>query len=225
MHITLPSLHWFSFQGTIAYLEALLPRITIPLLESLQVCFFNQLTYSIPNLQQLMSAAGNLRFNTATLTFAMDYLVLIVYPHKGARMCTLEMTLAGGHLDWRVACTAQVLHALRTRFSVLEHLTLAHRRHFLEWNNNADHTQWRELLGPFDGVRTLHINLELIGQLSCALKPSEGESPMELLPELQDISYSVFWSLPDAFTPFVDARRKAGHPINVIHPGLNHGGS
>ena len=80
MHITLPSLHWFSFQGTIAYLEALLPRITIPLLESLQVCFFNQLTYSIPNLQQLMSAAGNLRFNTATLTFAMDYLVLIVYP-------------------------------------------------------------------------------------------------------------------------------------------------
>jgi hypothetical protein len=49
MHVTLPSLRWFAFLGASAYLEALLPRVTIPLLERLQVQFFNQLTYSIPN--------------------------------------------------------------------------------------------------------------------------------------------------------------------------------
>jgi hypothetical protein len=81
--------------------------LTAVLLERLQVQFFNQVTYSIPNLQQFMSAAGNLRLNTATLTFSMEYLVVMVYPHKGARILTLEMGLGGKHLDWQVACAAQ----------------------------------------------------------------------------------------------------------------------
>jgi hypothetical protein len=50
MRVTLPSLRWFAFQGISDYLEVLLLRVTIPLLERLQVKFFNQLTYSIPNL-------------------------------------------------------------------------------------------------------------------------------------------------------------------------------
>src|SRR5258708_19979969 len=54
MHVALPSLRWFGFQGISAYLEALLPRITVPLLKRLQVHFFSQLTYSIPNLEQFM---------------------------------------------------------------------------------------------------------------------------------------------------------------------------
>ncbi len=218
MHVALPSLRWFGFQGISAYLEALLPRITVPLLKRLQVHFFSQLTYSIPNLEQFMSAAGNLRLNTATLTFAVDCLIVTMYPQKGARMFALEMLLGGGHLDGQVACAAQVFHTLRSRFSVLEHLSLEYRRRSIssEWNNEADRTQWRELLRPFDKVNSLHVDGELVGQLSRALKPSEGESPTELLLELQELSYFPVRSLP-GFTPFVDARRKAGCPITVIH--------
>ena len=47
MRVTLPNLHWLGFKGTSAYLETLLPRLTVPLLEKLQVYFFNQLTYPI----------------------------------------------------------------------------------------------------------------------------------------------------------------------------------
>jgi hypothetical protein len=93
MRLTLPSLRWFAFLGASAYLEALLPRVTIPLLERLQVNFFNQLTYSTPNLQQFMGTAGNLRLNTATLTFTMDYIVVMVYPHKGARMSHIGVAI------------------------------------------------------------------------------------------------------------------------------------
>ncbi len=121
MRVTLPSLRWFAFQGVGDYLEALLLRVTIPLLERLQVKFYNQLTDPILNLQELVSAAGNLQLNTATITFTMDYLVVMMYPHKGARTFSLEMTLGGRHLDWQVALTAQVFHTLRTAFSVLEH--------------------------------------------------------------------------------------------------------
>jgi hypothetical protein len=218
MRATLPSLRWFGFQGASAYLEALLPQMTIPLLEKLQVSFFNQLTYPIPNLQQLMSAAGNLRLNTAALTFQLNCLVMHVYPHKGESMYTLQMVLGGKHLDWQVACAAQVFHMLRARFSVLEHLTLQYRRHSMssEWNNKADRTQWRELLMSFDNLKTLHVDRVLVGQLSRSLQPSNGQSPTELLPELQELSYSGRRPLRDAFTPFVYARRKAGRPMAVI---------
>ena len=168
-----------------------------------------------------MSAAGSFRLNAATLKFAMDYIVVMVCPHKGARMFTLQMSFGGRHLDWQVACSAQVFHTLRTTFSVLEHLSLEYRRHTIssEWNNEADRTQWREFLMSFDNLKTLRMDSQesaFVGQLSRSLQSSEGESPTELLPELQELSYSTGGSLPDAFDPFVDARRKAGRPMAVI---------
>jgi len=221
MHATLPSLRWFAFQRASGYLEALLPRVTIPLLDRLQVLFFNQLTYSIPNLQQIISDAENLRLNNCTLSFGMEYLFVVVYPHKeaGLLLFTFQMNLGGKHLDWQVACAAQAFHMLRERFSELEDLTLEYRRHSIssEWNDEADRTQWRELLGSFNNLKTLCVDIELVGQLSRSLQPSDGESPTELLPELQELSYSG-GSLDDAFMPFVDARRKAGCPVALIRP-------
>ncbi len=217
MHVALPSLRWFGFRGASAYLEALLPRVTVPHLERLQVQFFNRLTYSIPNLQQFMSAT-HLRLYTATLNFYMDYIVVMVYPHEGARVFTLELLIGAKHLDWQVACITQVFRTLRTIFSVLEHLTLKYCRHSIssEWNNEADRTQWRELLGSFGNLKTLCVEMPLVGQLSRSLQPSEGESPTELLPKLRELSYFGRWSLRGAFAPFVDARRKAGRPMAVI---------
>jgi hypothetical protein len=216
---TLPNLRWFGFQGASAYLEALIPCVTMPLIERLQVSFFNQLTYSIPHLQQFMGTAENLRLNSATLTFLLDHLTLVVYPHKGARMFTLVMAISGRHLDWQVASTAQVLQTLRTVFSAVEHFTLESKRHLIssEWKNEADRAQWRELLGTFDNVKTLLVDDELVEQISRSLQPGDGESPTDLLPELQELSYPAR-SPENAFTPFVDARQKADRPVTVIHP-------
>jgi hypothetical protein len=218
MHVTLPNLRWFGFHGVSAYLEALLPRVTIPHLERLQVQFFSRLTYSIPNLQQFMSAA-DLRLHTATLRFSIDYIVVRVYPDEGARVPTLELLLGAKHLDWQVGIITQVFHTLRTVFSVLEHLTLNSPRHSIssEWNNEADRTQWRELLRSFGNLKTLRVEMPFVRQLSHSLQPIvEGESPTELLPKLRELSYFGRWSLRGAFTPFVDARRKAGRPVAVI---------
>jgi hypothetical protein len=218
MRVTFPNLRWLAFQGASAYLEALLPWVTIPLLEKIQVYFFNQLTYSIPHLQQFMSTAGNLRPKTATLTFGKDYLHVKAYPHKGTRISTLSMLLSGRHLDWQVASTAQVFHTLGTVFSAVEHLTLESDRHFMssEWNNEADPTQWRDLLGAFGNVKTLQVGYGLVEQLSRALQPGEGESPTELLTKLQELSYFSIGASHNEFTLFVDACQKAGRPITMV---------
>jgi hypothetical protein len=220
MRVTLPNLRWLAFQGASIYLEELLPWITAPLLEKLQLLFFNQLRYSIPQLQRFMRTAGNLRLKTATLTVHKDYLYVKTYPHKGARMCTVSMLLGGRHLDWQVASAAQVFNTLNAVFSAVEHLTLEYASDRIsissEWNNEADRTQWRELLGSFGNVKTFFVDGELVGQLSCALQPCEGESPTELLPELQELSYFAIGPSHNAFTLFVDARQKVGRPVTVV---------
>ena len=217
-HVTLPNLRWLAFQGASAYLEAVLPRLTIPLLERFQVYFSSQLTYPIPHLQQFITA-GKLRLglNTATLTFREDYLYLTAYPHKGAKMYTLDMML--GYFDWLDAPTAQVFHEFKAVFSAIEHLTLESESGFVgSESDEADHTQWRELLELFANVKTLSVDGQLVEQLSRAVQPDGGESHRELLPELQELSYSMIGASRDSFIPFIDARKKAGRPVTVIHP-------
>jgi hypothetical protein len=218
-HVTLPNLRWLGFKGASAYLEALLSHVTIPLLEKLQVYFFSQLSYPIPHLQQSMTAAENLRLGTIMLSFREDYLNVRAYPYKGAKLYTLSMELSGRNLDWQVASATQVFQTLSASFSAVDHLTLEYSRHLvsLEWNNEADRTQWRGLLGLFGNVKTVLVAGDLVGQVSCAIQPGEGESPTELLPELQELSYSTMGSSLDIFAPFIDARQKAGHPVTVVH--------
>ena len=238
--VTLSNLRRLGFQGASAYLEALLSQVTIPLIEKLQIYFFNQLTYSIPRLQQVVSTAENLRLKTATLSFCEDYMAATAYPHEEAKLFALSVDLGGRHLDWQVASAAQAFQTLRTVSSAVEHLSLEYDRHTIssEWNNEADRTQWRELLGSFGNVKTIYVYSELVGQLSQALQPGEGESSAELLPELHELhelhnpdelhdpdklhdpdepSYSAIDASHNAFTSFIDARQKAGIPVTLIH--------
>ena len=74
------------------------------------------------------------------------------------------MEVGGKHLDWQVSSAAQVFHALSAVFSVVEHLTLIFARPVIssEWNNEADRTQWRELLGVFGKAETLSVEGGLV---------------------------------------------------------------
>ena len=117
--VTLPNLRWLGFRGTNDYLEALLPHLTIPLLETLQVYFFNRMIYSIPHLRQLISAARNLRIKTATFRFRRDCLNVEAYPIRGP-----------GCILWRRRSAADTLTGrwyLQCKFFTRS------ERYFLQW--------------------------------------------------------------------------------------------
>ncbi|KAH9981814.1 hypothetical protein BJV74DRAFT_887319 [Russula compacta] len=218
-HVTLPNLRWFALGGVSAYLEALLPRMTTPLLNKLQIAFFNfnQFTFSVPHLLEFLATAKNLRSSSASIAFWAKGVVIMVYPHTGAKIYTLSIDIICGPLERQVASATQVLNALKTVSSAVEFLTLYHGRHSmlleLQRQNEDEHTQWRELLRPFSNVKTLRVNIDLVTQLSRSLQIHDGESPMDLLPELKELSYPTGANVGDAFTAFVDAREKAGHPV------------
>ena len=116
------------------------------------------------------------------------------------------------HLDRQVSSVAQISNSLIQMFSTVEHLTLEHEEHSQssEEHNEVDRTEWRRLLRPFGNVQTLQIDSigdGFVEQLSRCLELDDGEPPLELLPELQELTYSGSVNSGDAFTSFVEAHR------------------
>jgi len=76
-------------------MEALLTRVTAPLLEKLEIDFPDEFTVSISNLQQFIGSAKNLRFTCANLVFGSMGFALEAYPHEGSRknVCLWEFTV------------------------------------------------------------------------------------------------------------------------------------
>jgi hypothetical protein len=194
--------------------------MTAPLLERLRIRFFNQLIFSIPHVLQFIGAMEDLRFSSAWLLFRNEAIIVKVYPHEGATMKALSMEVRCRHVDWQVASAAQIMFALRTVLSSVEDLVLQYDRHLTSpmWHSEVDPGQWRELLRSSSSVKRLFVDDGLVGEVSRDLQMDDGESPMELLPELKELGYITSRRAgagEDAFTAFADARRNAGHPVTL----------
>jgi hypothetical protein len=223
MPVTLPNLLVFRFRGVTAYLEALLYRISAPRLERLAISFFNQLLFSVPHLLHFVDTTGNLRFKSAKFEFSEDNVDVKLYPHLEAKMCAFSFAVNCCHLDWQVSSAAQVFNALSPVFSAVEHLTFKHIEHFRssEEHNEVDPTEWRKLLGSFRNVKTLHIATGLVQELSHCLQLDDGELPLGLLPDLQELTYSGSGDTGNTFTSFINARQDAGRPITLARRSPN----
>ncbi|KAF8493688.1 hypothetical protein F5888DRAFT_1891233 [Russula emetica] len=215
-HITLPNLRFFWFHGVSAYLEAVVCRITTPRLESLQIGLFKQLTFSVPRLAQFMNTTENLRFDNAAIVFRDKQIRVI----RDADSDIFGVAVDCWHLDWQVSSMAQISSALSQVFSAVEHLTLRHEVHSQssEEHNDVqvDRIEWRKLLRSFSNVKTLGVEDGLVEELSRCLRLEDGELPLELLPELQEVTYSGSRDTDHAFTSFSDARQNAGRPVTLV---------
>ena len=216
-HVTLPKLLTLAFRGASAYMEAVVRHITPPRLEKLEIYLPNQLTFSIPCLLQFMNTTENLKFSHAEFLFSDERVCVEVYPHEEAKTSVLFIEVDCRHLDWQVSSVAQIFNALSQKFSAVEHLTFNHRvrSRSSEEHNEVDRTEWRRLLGSFINVKTLRIADGLVGEFSRCLRLDDGEPPLELLPELQELTVSGSGAVDDAFTQFIDARKNAGRTVTL----------
>lgn len=215
-HVTLPNLLWFSFWGISAYFEALLPHVTTPLVKDFKVHFFSQLSFSVPRLLQFMMTAENLRF--ISVRFLFYYEAVAVYVARdGAEVEDFFMQVFSYHLDWQVSSVAQIFHVLSPLFSTVAELDLDYRTHTLssEGHEEADRKWWRQFLASFRNVKTLRVHNGLVGEVSRALR-SEGEPPLELLPELKELVCPASSVEDKTFVAFVHEREDAGQPVNLV---------
>ena len=215
--VTLPNLHHFLFRGVSTYLDALVHRITAPRLAKLDIDFFSQLTFSVPRLPEFINSTENLRSESATFKFFGEYVSVAVYPRE-LRVYSLGILVDGWHLDWQVSSMAKISDLFSQVFSAVGHLTLDHEEHSQssEEHNKVERTEWRNFLRPFSKVKTLRIYDGLVEELSRCLELEDGELPLELLPELQELRYSGSGDTGDPFTSFINARQNTGRPVTLV---------
>ena len=217
--VAFPNLRSFLFWGVSAYLEAVVYRISAPRLEKLGIQFSKQLTFSFPRLLQFINTTMNFRFDFAKFEFSRDKVHVKVYPREETVTYPLSIVVGCWHLDWQVSSVAQIFNSLSPIFSTVEHLSLEHEMHSWssEEHNEVDRTEWRKLLRSFSNVKTLLVDRGLVKELSRCLRLDNGELPLELLPELQKLTYS---GSVDAFTSFINTRQNAGRPVTLVQLGV-----
>jgi hypothetical protein len=216
---TLTNLHRFTFQGYSTYLEGLLHHIITPRLKRLRIILPDPVTLSVPLLQQFIDAAETLRFDRAKIKFSNGRVYVKAYPRGEAEIPALSINancmLFEPVFDRQVSFAAQLSNSLSQTFSAVEHLTLERDRRSEELNDVL-RIEWRNILCSFRNVKTLRIAHGIVEDLSLCLQLKDGELPLELLPELQELTYSTRDNTGDAFTSFIDARQKAGRPITLV---------
>jgi hypothetical protein len=165
-----------------------------------------------------MSRAENLRFNNAAVTFYDWGVMVMLYPDESHRMYALNIHIFCRNFDWQVSSVSQIFTALSPVFSDVVDLTLGYSEHVStpEWQYETDRTQWRDLLRSFHNVKTLSVPQGLTRELSRSLRPANGESSVDLLPELNELEYFTYRAPNDAFSSFVEARQIAGRPVTLI---------
>jgi hypothetical protein len=216
-HATLPTLRWFGFGGESTYLEGLLPRVTMPILERLQVSFFYEDTFSVSQLLKFMSTKNNLKLTTAKFTFDNLGVTATFHTHEGARAYAFNMDVGSRYLARQVSSLAQIFDALSPVFSAVERLALAYTQNDPPSvdHDDVDRAQWRELLSSFRNVKTFLVDHGLVEEISRCLTLDGGEYQLELLPNLKELSYSS-GDAGDRFAGFIDARQAAGHCVTIV---------
>jgi len=205
-------------------LESLVCRITTPRLEFLQIIFFEQLRFSVPCLAQFINTTENLRFHDAVIRFNDKEIVVgMFFPERDATF-PFAVSVDSWHLDRQVSSAAQICNAVGQVFTAVEHLTLEHDVHgqSSEEHNDVDRIEWRKILRSFSNVKTLRVEDGLVDELSRCLRLEDGELPLELLPELQELTYLGSRDAGDGLTSFLDARQSAGRPVVLKRRSKDH---
>jgi hypothetical protein len=215
--VTLPNLHVFVFEGGSTYLESLLAGISVPVLSTLCILFDRQLDFPVPYLLQFIQSSKSLIFKTFELSVSGDHVEFTFRPYLESVESppVYYGEIEGGHLGQQVTSAVQILGTLSPVLSVVEKFTFG----YITGNQPAglhdiDRIQLRELLRPFSGVKTLHVQNELVKGVSQSLLSEDGELPLELLPNLEELRSSGS-DVRDILTPFINERQSAGHPVTV----------
>ncbi|KAN0132225.1 hypothetical protein V8E53_009991 [Lactarius tabidus] len=187
--IVLPNLKVLSFRGSSTYLEGILARINTPLLSTLNVEFFNQLTFNLSRLLQFIRRTGDFRFRSVEMQFDKEFVSVVVDPHPervGSYPFLVQVKCQP--LGWQVACASQICQALEPLLAEVESLTLGfHMDGSVPWQDEIDLEKWHGLLRTFAHVKSLRLNGGLVGDLFRSLQLNEGELPLGLLPELKEL--------------------------------------
>ena len=190
----------------------------------MDIVFFNQIIFDLPQLFQFVSRRptlgapqeGHIAFNLwkthgeTTVRLSSDYGVFRVnIPCKAP--------------EWQLLSLEQVCTSSLPPLSTLEYLYILEQGGQL-WSDDSDdeNTLWLDLLRPFVAVKNLYLPEQFVPRIVSALQELVGERTTEVLPTLGNIYLEGFQQgipLHKGIEKFVAARQLTSYPVAVSHWG------
>jgi len=211
----------FDFHGVSEYLEDLVARIDIPLLDSLDITFFHQVIFHTPQLAQFISRTPKLKARDEACVDFYSRTAAVTLPSPQLSHRILALKISCSNSDWRLSSMAQICGSSLPLISSLERLFIYENEYLQScWRDDIENVQWLELLRPFTTVNALYISREFAPRIAPALQELVGEWAIEVLPALRHLFLEqVHTPRPvlEAVEKFAAARQLSGHPIAVSH--------
>jgi len=219
--IVLPALISLKFKGVSEYLEDLVARIDVPLLNYFEITFFSQLIFDLPRICQFICRSEKLReLDRADIicsgnSIDLKFTPQIRTPHRPM----LALRISCNKSDWQVSSLAQACSSVLPSLSALDQLLIYEDPDSPPlWQDDMEDIQWLELLGPYTDVKKLFLS-EGVGQrVAPALHKFTEERVTGFLPVLQHLflewpRQAVPVSKP--FRAFVGARWLSDYPVDI----------
>jgi hypothetical protein len=194
------------------YLEDLVARIDVPLLQRTTITFFNQLVFDILEFPNLIYRTEMFTVLDQADVVLDDDSVFITLSSKGTTVgpTCLRVEISCRKFDWQLSALAQVCNSCLATFSSLERLSVCNGRYEpRHWQDDIENTQWLELLRPFTTVKDLYLSDEVALRVAPALQVLSEERVTKVLPALQDIfidGLEPSGLVQECFQKFVTAR-------------------
>jgi len=220
----LPALISLTFRGVSEYLEDLVFRIDAPVLNMIEILFFNQLTFNITQLPQFIDRLGKFKaFNQADIVFSENSNMITLTEPAPTVVQTRRLTLAIScrQSDWQLSSLAQICSSSFPSLSTLECLNIYEQPHSRpHWQDDMENTQWTDLLQPFTAVKELYLSDSIAQRVAPALKELPMERATGVMPVLRNVflvmmEFVPSWPTEEAIEQSVIARQLFGCPVTV----------
>jgi len=218
--VVLPALTFLSSQGVSEYFEDLIFRIDTPALDFVDIDFFMDLDFHIPQLNQLISEMiSRVEKPNRAVLFFRETMIQIQIQIQSTGRAILSFAIHCDRLDYQVSSMTQVCRELSPYLSFVERLDMMPSSGTsLALQDDMDSTQWLELFHPFIAVQSLRVTKKLVPLVAPALQGLTGDGAKEVLPALSNLHLEGFepsGSLREAIPPFITARQLSDHPVAI----------
>jgi hypothetical protein len=219
--VILPSLSILNFHGASEYLEEFVAQVDFPALTFINIEFFSQLIFRIPQFCHFISRVNALKSPTEVIVTPSAELVTLFFVQQGERRVVLGECFLGTtceELDWQISFVTQVLRHFSPLLTSVDSLTINKPYKMPRGEGQVEPIQWLELLQPFTHVRTVHVFEQLVPDIVEALVTENTVAGV--LPELSRLYLKGYRdSIPvvKAAEQFVAARRHSGRTVSLFN--------
>ena len=213
----LSALRTFHFKGVTEYLEQLMTHIDAPRLGELDIAFFNQIDFDIPQLARFINSTLNRKIWDVYVQFDDDQVCArLVLTDR-----TFEIAISCKDPDWQLSSIEQIFNSSVYLLSTADGLYIEDGHLEQVWKDGViENDQWLRLLLPFTAVTNLYLSCEIFPGIATALQELVGDRITEVLPSLQFIEVEddeLYDRFLEKIEQFIDARERAsGHPIDTV---------